>query len=331
MKIKNIVFAGGGFKGISYLGVYQYLYNNNLINDIQVFCGTSIGSVISLFILLDYTPTELINLFIHLTSHELFNIDINNFLEKFGTDTEEKFISQITDIMSKKINPNITFYEFYNINKKKLMITGSNLTKNKLDIFDYINTPNMKIIDAIKISTAIPFFFTPVIFNKCNETIINKYITQINKNNICEDTCYVDGFIFNNYPIDLFDNEIENTLGLTFMNSINNTNKTDILSYFINILLVYIFKYEKNKVNKYNKNTIVLHIDNSMIFACDISIKEKNELIQLGYNYTRHFFMKRKLYEEQIEIEKNNDIATDILNDILTKVENYFYIKELIK
>ena len=45
--INNIVFSGGGIKGLIFIGCLKYLEENNLLKNIKAISGTSIGGVFS--------------------------------------------------------------------------------------------------------------------------------------------------------------------------------------------------------------------------------------------------------------------------------------------
>ena len=66
--------------------------------------------------------------------------------------------------------------------------------------YSYETFPDMKIIDALRISFSIPFIFEPI---KMNNKI------------------YVDVGLTNNYAIDLFKHDLENTLGIIVTDTIS--------------------------------------------------------------------------------------------------------------
>ena len=92
MKIKNLVFAGGGFKGIAYIGVLRYLESSGLLEDIKTFSGTSIGALISLLIVLGYTSKELTNLICKLDIDKIKDIRAKKFFTNFGIDSGVKIV-----------------------------------------------------------------------------------------------------------------------------------------------------------------------------------------------------------------------------------------------
>merc|ERR1712139_717860 len=100
-------------------------------------------------------------------------------------------------LKKKKFSKNITFKQHFFKTGKKLVITGTCVNENKLYYFNYINNPNMKIITSILISCCIPVLFTPIKYKK---------------------KLWVDGGILNNYPINYFYKDIENTIGIAIFN-----------------------------------------------------------------------------------------------------------------
>ena len=59
-KYDKIVLSGGAIKGFSMLGSLQYLYEQQLINDVDKYVGTSVGSGILYLLAIGYTPIEII-------------------------------------------------------------------------------------------------------------------------------------------------------------------------------------------------------------------------------------------------------------------------------
>ncbi len=96
----------------------------------------------------------------------------------------------------------LTFGELHELHKKDptifkdLYIVVTNLSKSRPEVFSYESTPEVLIIDAVRASMAIPFFFKPVKI-RCKKEKIGICIYS-------EDT-YVDGGILLNYPIKIFD------------------------------------------------------------------------------------------------------------------------------
>ena len=54
----KLVLSGGGPRGLAIIGALHYAHEKNMLNNINEYYGTSIGSVISLLLLIGYTPVE---------------------------------------------------------------------------------------------------------------------------------------------------------------------------------------------------------------------------------------------------------------------------------
>ena len=160
--IDTLVLSGGGIKIIYYLGLQKYLEENNLLQNIDTFIGCSAGSIFCLLLTLELTYDELLKIFNNINFDKNINYDFINFFENYGICDSDFIINILSIIIKNKLNidnsNNLTFLDLYNINKNKLLINGSNITDKKCEIFSYENTPNMKVLDAIKISINIPFF-----------------------------------------------------------------------------------------------------------------------------------------------------------------------------
>lgn len=206
---KNLVLEGGGIRGLAYPGALQVLEEKGIIKNIERVAGTSAGSIIALMIGLGYNSHDIDSIFKSLKIQQ-FNDGKNIFgkirrLKKeygiFKGDKFEKWLSVL--VKNKTGNPNTTFLNLHqlhdaNNNFKDVYCTGTNITKQQLQIFSWQHTPYMKLKTAIHISGSIPVYFKPVaIDSEWNEVPI--------KNNKTTFDLYVDGGMINNYPINMFD------------------------------------------------------------------------------------------------------------------------------
>jgi len=194
MIYKNIILSAGALSCFAHVGIYRYLYEKKLLNNLENVIGTSGGSIAALIFVLQPSYLDIKKMIYLLLKYsklkEEFNINLTNLYDlmyNFGL-VNSNFLYKITNIIFKyhKINPNITFAELYNKYPINLMITGSNLTKQKPEIFSYKYTPHMTIKKALSISCSIPVLCKPVIYN----------------NNL-----YNDGGIFNYFPYNVIINE----------------------------------------------------------------------------------------------------------------------------
>jgi NTE family protein len=191
---KNLVFEGGGVKGIAYIGAMQVLKEKGVLDNIRRVGGTSAGAINATMFALGFSIAE--------QRRILKKMDFNNFMddswgllrdterliEKFGWYKGDFFHDWISGLINKKLrNPNATFRDLKAAGGPDLYVYGTNLSTRFGEVFSVEHTPTTRIADAVRISMSIPLFFAAF-------------------RNIRKDV-YVDGGLLNNFPVKLFDRD----------------------------------------------------------------------------------------------------------------------------
>jgi NTE family protein len=273
---KILILSGGGPKGIAYVGVLEALYQktNFDINKLEILSGSSIGGVICFAICLGYTISEMKEWFLLTECSLLCPAIYKNSSEKI-LPLLYKYYSlsdgyEITKILInlfllKKIDEKTyTFEDLYQKTGKLLVITGSNLTLKKCDYFSYLKTPKMKIIDALLITTRIPYIFPYIKYNE--------YI-------------YVDGHLFDPFPVKGCGKQnIKNKemLGIQLIPFEKTLKIENIKDFTFSIMQGLSHQYIKKIINKYKKKIINIKEDNDF-FNINIDICKMKELFNKGF------------------------------------------------
>ncbi|UCE06894.1 MAG: patatin-like phospholipase family protein [bacterium] len=198
-QFRNLIFEGGGVKGIAYAGAIKVLTEKNILVDIRRVGGTSAGAITAALLALGAGWTDIRDI-VGGTDFGEFMDDswgfIRNLLrliKKFGLCNGKAFTKWMRDqIGALTGNPDLTFADLENLKEKdpekfrSLYVVGTNLSRQIPEVFSAEKTPDMMIGEAVRISMGIPLFFAAILSN--NET-------------------WVDGGITWNYPIDIFDNQ----------------------------------------------------------------------------------------------------------------------------
>lgn len=240
--IKNLVLAGGGAKNLFIIGLLQKIN----INDVSNYAGVSSGSIVIYLLSIGYTPFEIEQLAIELDLTSFMGEpSIENILllkSITNLDNLKVVLQTLTNYKFKK--DSITFQELYTKTNKIIHIGVTSLTNTNFTIFNYENYPNVNIIDAILASCSLPGIFPPYKIN-------NSY--------------YCDGGVLNNCPIDIFQNDIKNTIAFMFEIP-PYSNNFNILQY-ISFAIGMPFKNRtKTLLSKYPDNIIVFK-DNKIPFV----------------------------------------------------------------
>lgn len=197
MTIKNIILSSGPTTLFIYLGSLQTLFDNNYLNynSIEKFYGTSMGSLLSLMLILAKNPSVIIERlsnqnFLQLLKFNIFNVLKLEYL--YSSNEFRNLLIQIIEPFLKENNldNNFTFQDLYNATNKKIIINTSSMQKKGGFVAEYFqleNTPNYSVINAITMSCTLPYIFEPQIYNgnlQLDGSLLNTDNTNycINKN-----------------------------------------------------------------------------------------------------------------------------------------------------
>jgi len=207
---KNLVLEGGGVRGLAYAGVFSVLEERGILQQIENVGGSSAGSIAGMLISIGYTAAEIDSLMMELPLQK-FNDGYGGLIGKyarfkkdFGIYKGEAFEKWLKTMVAYKTgNPLLTFEQLHQLHLKDnlykdLYCTGTNLSKQQLEIFSFINTPSMPIALAVRISGGVPLYFEPIALDDQLQKIKRSDTTSFVN-------YYVDGGMLCNYPISIFD------------------------------------------------------------------------------------------------------------------------------
>ena len=292
--INTLLCAGGGVRCIAFIGIFKKLEEliKNKIEvpkiDIKTVAGVSAGSIFGLLYILGYTSKEMEDEILHKKLDQLKDIKFMNFLNKYGLDSGNNIMLWIESLMVKKeYTGNLTFKELFDKTGKNFQVYAANLNKYSFTEFSKKCTPNLKVLDAIRMSISIPFMFT-----------INKF--NVNSNDLSlNGDIHVDGGLIQSYPIELFKDSLDTLLGFKLISNGEcdshdvDEKIDDIESYIYHILACFMVQRERKiTMNKeYKDHTIFLDtqgITQTVNFG--LSPLDKKKLIDIGYKTANIYF-----------------------------------------
>lgn len=287
----DLVFEGGGVLGICYIGALKALEEKGY--SIGRCAGTSAGSVISALTIAGYNNYELAEL--------LKSTDFTKFLKRtkasdvlFGSKLvsllldkgqyDSEYIEEWMNYLLKKKGI-VKFKQVLYKGESRLKIVAADITRRKMvilpdDLKEYdIDFREFSIARAVRMSCAIPIFFTPVILKS------NKGVSYI-----------VDGGLLSCFPVWIFD--IENTikyptLGIKIKDkeSLTSQGKKDLLSYIKDIIYAPLNENQENFIRdkervriieiNYKANIVSTNFDKANSYI--------NDLFMDGYLSTSKF------------------------------------------
>ena len=219
-KFADIVFEGGGIKGIGLVGALKIFEDNGY--HWKNISGNSAGSVVAALVSVGYSSDEIKELMLKLDykriadkSHLSIPIFTNtlNLLFKKGIYKGDYIENWVDEALSSKLKLNnkkkVTFGDLIIPDEKgtllnnkkykrkyKLHIIATDISRGKMiilpeDIAEYgINPDELPVSLAVRMSISIPYFFQPI---KLNNSFTNKK------------SLILDGGVLSNYPVWIFD------------------------------------------------------------------------------------------------------------------------------
>lgn len=207
---KNLVLEGGGIRGVAYAGAFKVLEEKNILQKIENVGGSSAGAITGLMLCIGYNAAEIDSILMSLPFQQ-FNDGkgglygkYKRIKKKFGVYKGDKYENWLREMLIAKTgNANLTFRQLHllklqNNIYRDLYCTGTNISRQRLEIFSFSNTPDFSIATAVRISGGIPIYFTPVALDDS----LRKIATRDTGSYI---NYYVDGGLLCNYPISIFD------------------------------------------------------------------------------------------------------------------------------
>lgn len=264
-KKKILVLSGGGVKGIAFVGALCALTDRDLLTDIHTYAGTSIGALILFLLNIGYTPNELYEFIKNFDFMKLKSFNLSTFLNVYGLDNGEKIKKFLVSfLMAKNLPADITFKQLYEKTNKYFIITSVNVNERRAEYFSYKTHPTMSVVMAVRMSIAIPFIFTPVKYNDC---------------------IYVDGGCIDNFPYRLFNNSLDDIIGIYITEPPCKTQIIDTIeSYAVNVMYSIIYGFAEFIGTDSEHNIIKIEIGDVTAIAFDLSLSEKNRLYDIGYD-----------------------------------------------
>jgi predicted acylesterase/phospholipase RssA len=322
MTIKHLVVTGGSVAGFVIYGILKSLSNYNYynINNIKSIYATSVGTMISTFLILKYKLTEIDDYLIKRPWHKSIAIKLDNILnisKNKGILDIESIVKLILGplLTAKDLSESITLKELYNYNNIEFHIYTINISNNipKLIDLSHKTHPDLELFKAIAMSSAVPIIFSPILYN-------NEY--------------YIDGGFINNFPLNecILNAEVlgDNTNEILAIQlrqnkknnnqlSKNNIDNTEIYEYLYYLLwnfscLIHINDYDYKETNIICCKVDTIHnINNWNKALCDENTRIK--LISQGEEQGIQFLKENNMQNTQIDNSDDHDDANDNDND----------------
>lgn len=240
----GLVLSGGGMRGAAHIGVIKALEESEVIP--THISGTSAGAIVGGLYAYGYNWEDILKFY-----EGIQILDITKFaLGKPGFIDAEKFYSQFNTYFKK---------DNFNVLKKSLSITATNVLNGKLKIFN-----KGELIKPILASAAFPGVFSPV-------KIKNAY--------------YIDGGALNNFPVETLTYSCDIIIG-SYVNSYDDVTIDDLKHSYDVIERAFKLKSVKDDYTKFDACDLIISPKELSKYGT-FNTKYVREIFKIGYNATK--------------------------------------------
>lgn len=222
-KIKGLIFEGGGAAGIAHVGSLEIFEEEGLLDDVEYLVGSSAGAIITGAMACGADAAFLRRTLFKTHFNQFRDDSVGYFRDIYrlffkygwykGEELEKWYCQTLCEL---NVDPDITFQEVLDKFGKFLVITVTDVNTGKTIYHNPENSPDMKIVVAVRRSASLPVFFKADSENQITKILEG---TKVVEKDI--EHYFTDGGLLANYPINYLDDRInkDSVVGFKLMSS----------------------------------------------------------------------------------------------------------------
>ena len=261
--ITNLVISGGGIKGIAELGTLKILSEAGHLKYINKIAATSIGALIGILYCAGYSFSNLYEIFSLINIDAMIKIDPVKLLKNFSLDDGAGIKCILCKLLKdKNIDETITFKQLYDMSKIEINVNSACLNDGEIYYFSHKLSPNMPIVKAALMSCALPIIFPPTEH---------------------DGKMFVDGGCIENYPIGIFNDDLDRTLGILLKSTTPyRPNPKNMEDFFFSLVDCLMEGAVFGCFRQYENQTILVTCPSVNVSGIGVSDKVKMDLFNIG-------------------------------------------------
>ena len=169
--VKTLVFAGGGVRGLAFVGALQELRDSCGIDfgahhpKLDTVSGVSVGTLFALMICIGYNVAEITSFASSMRQSDVLSTDPVRILSgELSFDDGSKLRQQVETILIKKgLSKDVTLSQMRDLTKIKFHCLITDLTTASVRNLDSESYPDLKVSTAMVASMSVPVVYPPTI------------------------------------------------------------------------------------------------------------------------------------------------------------------------
>lgn len=180
-----VSFSSGGVRVLGHVGVLAALTEEGLSAGVREWWGCSGGSLCALLGALGVSAGWLRDCVAALDLRILGSVEadmVADFFRTWGVNSGQAWSDYLGRVLD-TWEPGVSAWTFRKLTEERpavrLCITATNLTQARLDVFSAETTPDVRLLDALRASCAVPLFYAPWISASgevfCDGAVVEQY------------------------------------------------------------------------------------------------------------------------------------------------------------
>ena len=263
----EVILSGGNFATMAFFGSIQALVDKEEMDISQVkrWVGTSGGAVVAFLLSLGYEPQGIFNVIRQIPLDKISHVTSDkwlSFFDNYGLHDTGRFRGIFATMMTHLgWSPDTDFQTFYEQTETELVFTSYCLNSSSVVLLNHTTTPDLKVLDGLCMSIAVPFLFYPVSY---------------------QNRLYVDAFTVSNIPVE-FCSDCE-SICICLEHPIHYHEKIDILTFLRIVIQAPVSKLEGINLDNYTGRIVKIVSDYDFGASFDISTTILDNFYNCGYN-----------------------------------------------
>jgi predicted acylesterase/phospholipase RssA len=274
--LKHLVFAGGGPRILVFLSSVEVLAKKDMLTNIKHYWGNSSGALLATLLSMNTPLPKIRTIFETFEFTKLRDIDLANLMgfgDSWGLDSGVAFVKHVREVLE-DVKPGSSDYTLQEL--PSLHITATDLTLGKPVILDSKTMPTLKVVDALRASTSIPFFYKPF------RNPVNNHLM-------------VDGAVACNFPWTLLPSDAVRAEALGFDYQLaDRVGEPASISEYIPAILSFRERLWNVRASKpAGPNILRFHVTGFPAWHLALKKEDRDELFRIGYDTTTTWLTQR--------------------------------------
>lgn len=276
----RIYLSGGGMCAIAHVGALIELSNHIPLKAVKEWMGVSAGSLMAMCLCIGYTLKELEEFSLKFDFTNIREYDsVPGWLLHFGIDTGERLHKLVEACLHVKgLSSECTFKDCYDKFGTTLRVVATDLNDAKAVHYSPKDTPNYRIVDAVRASMSFPYYFQPHI---C--PVSGHYL--------------IDGGVISNYPLFVLpEEEHSRTLSLLISGGVDTTidlMDAEIEEVIIRPIRMVLAAKQELEMKFYDAQSIQIKLTKFNILEFSFNEETKNSIIEIGKKAVINYFKSK--------------------------------------